>query len=119
MTLRISERYVMALNLSLIAILAYFLALSVNDIILGRVAGGASMHLASLVGPARSGPGTRPRAFYDAISRRDIFRSRSSSSKMTTTTSNRSIGWATRFPMRASWSASTKTTRSFCIRAAV
>jgi general secretion pathway protein C len=73
MTLRISERYVMALNLSLIAILAYFLALSVNDIILGRVGGGASMHLASLVGPARSGPGTRPRAFYDAISRRDIF----------------------------------------------
>ena len=41
MTLRFSERYVMALNLLLIAILAYFLALSVNDVILGRVAGGA------------------------------------------------------------------------------
>ena len=72
MTLRISERYVMALNLSLIAILAYFLALSINDVILGRVAGGVS-HLPSLVGAARSAPLTRARAFYDAISRRDIF----------------------------------------------
>jgi general secretion pathway protein C len=73
MTLRFSERYVMALNLLLIAILAYFLALSVNDIILGRVAGGASAHLPSLMGVAPSAPITRPRAFYDAISRRDIF----------------------------------------------
>src|SRR5260370_33066085 len=73
MTLRISERYGMALNLSLIAILAYFLALSVNDLILGRAAGCASMHLASLVGPTRSAPATRPRALYDAIYQRDIF----------------------------------------------
>jgi general secretion pathway protein C len=72
MTLRFSERYVMALNLLLIAILAYFLALSINDVILGRVAGGVS-HLPSLVGTARSAPLTRARAFYDAISRRDIF----------------------------------------------
>jgi general secretion pathway protein C len=72
MTLRFSERYVMALNLLLIAILAYFLALSINDVILGRVAGGVS-HLPSLVGAARSAPLTRARAFYDAISRRDIF----------------------------------------------
>jgi len=73
MTLRFSERYVMALNLLLIAILAYFLALSVNDIILGRVAGGASAHLPSLVGAAPSAPVIRLRAFYDTISRRDIF----------------------------------------------
>jgi general secretion pathway protein C len=73
MTLRFSERYVMALNLLLVAILAYFLALSVNDIILGRVAGGASAHLPSLVGAEPSAPVTRPRTFYDAISRRDIF----------------------------------------------
>jgi len=72
MTLRFSERYVMALNLLLIAILAYFLALSINDVILGRVAGGVS-HLPSLAGAARSAPLTRARAFYDAISRRDIF----------------------------------------------
>jgi general secretion pathway protein C len=72
MTLRLSERYVMALNLSLIAILAYFLALGVNDIILGRVAS-ASAHLPSLVGAAPSAPVVRPRAFYNAISQRDIF----------------------------------------------
>jgi general secretion pathway protein C len=72
MTLRLSERYVMALNLLLIAILAYFLALAVNDIILGRVAS-ASAHLPSLVGAAPSAPVVRPRAFYNAISQRDIF----------------------------------------------
>jgi general secretion pathway protein C len=72
MTLRFSERYVMALNLLLIAILAYFLALSVNDIILGRVAD-ASAHLPSLLGAEPTAPVTRPRTFYDAISRRDIF----------------------------------------------
>lgn len=72
MTLRLSERYVMALNLLLIAILAYFLALSVNDIILGRVAD-ASAHLPSLLGAEPTAPVTRPRTFYDAISRRDIF----------------------------------------------
>lgn len=73
MTLRFSERYVMALNLLLIAILAYFLALSVNDIILGRVAGDASAHLPSLLGAEPTAPVTRLRAFYEAISRRDIF----------------------------------------------
>jgi general secretion pathway protein C len=72
MTLRFSERYVMALNLLLIAILAYFLALSVNDIILGRVAD-ASAHLPSLLGAEPTAPVTRPRTFYEAISRRDIF----------------------------------------------
>jgi general secretion pathway protein C len=73
MTLRFSERYVMALNLLLIAILAYFLALSVNDIILGRVAGGAPAHLPSLLGAEPSAPATHPRAFYEGISKRDIF----------------------------------------------
>jgi general secretion pathway protein C len=73
MTLRFSERYVMALNLLLIAIMAYFLALSVNDIILGRVTGGTPVHLPSLIGPAPAAPVVRPRAFYSAISRRDIF----------------------------------------------
>ncbi len=73
MTLRFSERYVLALNLLLIAILAYFLALSVNDLILGRVAGGAPALLPSLLGAEPSAPVTRPRAFYEAISRRDIF----------------------------------------------
>jgi hypothetical protein len=56
MTLRFSERYVMALNLLLIAVLAYFLALSVNDIILGRVAGGARALVPSLIGAEPSAP---------------------------------------------------------------
>jgi general secretion pathway protein C len=73
MTLRFSERYVLALNLLLIAILAYFLALSVDDVVLGRVAGGAPAHLPSLLGAEPSAPVTRPRTFYEAISRRDIF----------------------------------------------
>ena len=59
MTLRFSERYVMALNLLLIAILAYFLALSVNDVILGRVAGGATAHLPPLLGAAPVAPVAR------------------------------------------------------------
>ncbi len=73
MTLRFSERYVIALNLLLIAILAYFLALSVNDIILGRVARGTRAHLPSLVGAEPPAPVARPRAYYDAIAKRDIF----------------------------------------------
>jgi general secretion pathway protein C len=73
MTLRLSERYVMALNLLLIAILAYFLALSVNDIILGRVTDGATTNLTSLLGAMPSAPVARSRVYYDAISRRDIF----------------------------------------------
>jgi hypothetical protein len=72
MTLRLSERYVTALNLLLIAILAYFLALSVNDIVLGRVAD-ASAHLPSLVGPEPSAPVAHPRGYYNGIARRDIF----------------------------------------------
>jgi general secretion pathway protein C len=73
MTLRFSERYVMALNLLLVAILAYFLALSVNDIILGRVAGTTPAHLPSLLGAEPSAPMVRPRGLYTAIARRDIF----------------------------------------------
>ena len=72
MTLHFSERYVTALNLLLIAILAYFLALSVNDLIANRVTGGAA-HLPSLLGAESSAPGLRPRGIYDAIARRDIF----------------------------------------------
>src|SRR5271163_3410651 len=73
MTLRLSERYVMALNLLLIAILAYFLALSVNDIVLGRVAEGTTASVQSLLGAMPSGPAARSRVYYNAITRRDIF----------------------------------------------
>lgn len=68
-----SERYVMALNLLLIAVIAYFLALSVNDIILGRVAGAESARLAPMAGAEASVPMVRSRSLYEAIARRDIF----------------------------------------------
>ena len=73
MTLRFSERYVMALNLALVALLAYVLALSVNDIVLGRVNGGGGTQLASLAASGPAAPAARTRAFYDAIVHRDIF----------------------------------------------
>lgn len=75
MTLRFSfsERYLTALNLLLIAALAYFLALSVNDAIRGRLGAGAPLKLPALTrAAALSAPG-RSRAYYDAIVRRDIF----------------------------------------------
>src|SRR5689334_15397525 len=73
MTLRFSERYVMALNLALVALLAYVLALSVNDIVLGRVSGGGGTQLASLAASGPAAPAARTRTFYDAIVHRDIF----------------------------------------------
>jgi general secretion pathway protein C len=73
MTLRFSERYVMALNLLLIAIAAYFLALSVNDIVLARVSRGTQPHIPSLGAAVRAPSGPHARSYYDAISRRDIF----------------------------------------------
>lgn len=71
MTLRFSERYLMALNLLLIALMAYFLALSANDIIRGRLAGGAPLHIPAAGEAAASA--SYPRAYYDAIVKRDIF----------------------------------------------
>jgi general secretion pathway protein C len=73
MTLRFSERYVMALNLLLIAVAAYFLALSVNDIVLARISSGAPPRIPSLGAASRNASGAHPRSYYDAISRRDIF----------------------------------------------
>ncbi len=75
MTLRLafSERYLTALNLLLIAGLAYFLALSVNDVIRGRMGGGAPLQLPAMTRAAPLTAQGRPRALYDAIVRRDIF----------------------------------------------
>ncbi|HZO83026.1 MAG TPA: type II secretion system protein GspC [Candidatus Binataceae bacterium] len=75
MTLRLafSERYLTALNLLLIAALAYFLALSVNDVIRGRLGGGAPLELPALTRPRPVAAQARPRAYYEAIVRRDIF----------------------------------------------
>jgi type II secretion system protein C len=76
MDLRFSHQYVVVLNLILITIIAYFLALAVSN--------GIKLHLARIeavrisesgaprpVGRAQIGP--RPRAYYDTIVQRDIF----------------------------------------------
>lgn len=73
MTLRFSESYVTALNLLLIAVLAYFLAVSVNDIILGRVVGDASERAAAIISTEPSDRVVHPRSFYEVIAKRDIF----------------------------------------------
>jgi type II secretory pathway component PulC len=73
MELRLSDRHIIALNMLLVAVLAYFAALALNDVVLlghpsieiavphasGVVADDASAH--------------RPRAAYQAIVERDIF----------------------------------------------
>jgi type II secretion system protein C len=72
MTMRFSERYITALNLLLIAGLAYFLALSVNDVIRGRLAG-APLHLPALTRARPVSAQSHPRAYYEPIAKRDIF----------------------------------------------
>lgn len=72
MTLRFSERYLTWVNLLLVGVLAYFLALSVNGIIRGRLSNsGLQLPAAGAVKlvTARN----FPRAYYDPIAKRDIF----------------------------------------------
>ncbi len=73
MLLRFSERHITALNLLLIAALAYFLALSVNDIVLGRVAGEGSFHLPTMAPDRTPFAVFHPPTYYEAIIGRDIF----------------------------------------------
>lgn len=74
MGFNISERYVIGLNVLLVALIAYLAARSVSDVI--------ALRLASSAVPAESGPvgatgghavGAHPRPYYDAIVRRDMF----------------------------------------------
>src|SRR5260370_40763686 len=74
MGFNISERYVIGLNVLLVALIAYLAARSVSDVIALRLAGSA--------GPAESEPvgatgaraaRARPRTYYDPIIRRDMF----------------------------------------------
>ncbi len=72
MVMRLSERYVWALNLILVALLAYFLARSVNDILTRRMAGETGLGIPRVSGPATY-RGSQPRFAYDPIIQRDIF----------------------------------------------
>jgi general secretion pathway protein C len=69
---RFSEWHVRVLNALLVAAIAYFAALSVEDVI------ARALHSAPVVTPppisgVASANGARPRVFYDAIVKRDIF----------------------------------------------
>lgn len=72
MEIRFSERHIMALNVLLVVILAYFAARSVNDIIAMRLTPGPTAPQVSRFTP-QSGAVAHPRAYYDAIVQRDIF----------------------------------------------
>jgi general secretion pathway protein C len=72
MELRFSERHIVALNFLLVAILAYFAALSVNDIIAMRLAPPQPL-VARPAAPLRAASGAHPRTYYDTIVKRDIF----------------------------------------------
>lgn len=72
MEIRFSERHIVALNFLLVAILAYFAALSVNDIVAIRLAPEPAAPRAS-AGPVRSAAVAHARSYYQAIVDRDVF----------------------------------------------
>jgi len=72
MEIRFSERYLAAINFGLIAMLAYFAALSVNDVIARRLAPYADSTVQMPISPPQ--PAIEyPRGHYQAIVQRDIF----------------------------------------------
>jgi general secretion pathway protein C len=72
MDLRFSERYLAAVNLALITLLAYFAALSVNDLIARRLAPFSESVVQIAAQPPQAAI-VYPRSHYQAIARRDIF----------------------------------------------
>ena len=73
MTLNVPGRYIVMLNVLLVAAIAYFAALAVSDLFALRLASNA-------VPPANIAPGesgetaqVKPRGYYELIVRRDIF----------------------------------------------
>lgn len=73
MGFNISERYVIGLNVLLVALIAYLAARSVSDVIAFRLAGSAVPAESEAVGATAHAAGARPRTYYDAIVRRDMF----------------------------------------------
>src|SRR5579863_4186861 len=72
MELRFTQRHVMALNLVLIAGIAYFAAQCVNDIVKRRMSAGNETPVEAATAPPTVS-GVRSRAHYDVIVSRDIF----------------------------------------------
>jgi general secretion pathway protein C len=73
MELRFSERHIVALNFLLVAVLAYFAALSVNDIVRLRLTPADAPIPRVVQKPIVSGAAHRPRGAYQEIVSRDIF----------------------------------------------
>jgi general secretion pathway protein C len=72
MGLNLPGRYLTVINLALIAAMAYFAALAVNDVITGRSAGEVKVAPRPKVMPPPSEK-TYPRSAYDAIIQRNVF----------------------------------------------
>ncbi len=73
MELRLNERHIVALNFLLIAVLAYFAALSVNDIVAMRLAPANVASPRTVIKPADDGTANQSRVAYQEIVNRDIF----------------------------------------------
>ncbi len=72
MELRFTQRHVTALNFVLIAALAYFAALCVDDIVKRTMSGDKNAPVAASAA-LKPSSGSRTRAYYDSIVKRDIF----------------------------------------------
>jgi general secretion pathway protein C len=72
MELRFSERYLMAINVILVALLAYFAALLVDDVVARKFAPPLDSLMPAAVAPP-SAPQVFPRSHYEQIVSRDIF----------------------------------------------
>lgn len=73
MEIRLTERHIVALNFLLIAVLAYFAALSVNDIVAFRLTPTNAPIGHVVARPTDDGVANRPRVAYQEIVNRDIF----------------------------------------------
>lgn len=74
MRIHLSDRYVTVLNLALIAAIAYFAALSADDLIARRLATDSAIELPTRVA-RRSAATNLSRAAYSVIAERDVFNS--------------------------------------------
>jgi type II secretion system protein C len=73
MEIRLNERHIMALNFLLVAVLAYFAAVSVNDVIALRLAPSQAALPRAISRIDDATPINRPRNAYQEIVKRDIF----------------------------------------------
>jgi type II secretion system protein C len=73
MTLNLSERYMMLLNVALVVAIAYFAALSVSDLFALRLAGNAVPPVTKGENEAAESGRVHPQSYYQLIVRRDIF----------------------------------------------